>query len=242
MRKIVRLHQKHPMFGLDSIYNILRKEQSVGRARVHRLMKHANIHSLRKKAYKTTTSSNHKLPVAPNLLQQNFTVTEPKKVWVSDITYIKTKEGWLYLAIIKDLCTRKIVGYAFSNRIDTSLVISALHMAYRREKPLPGLIHHSDRGVQYAAIKYQNELERLKIIPSMSRKGNPYDNAVAENFFSCLKCELVHLSNFNSGKQARNAIFSYIEAFYNSVRPHSALGWTSPNEYAKLLFNIPSIS
>lgn len=227
-RELVRLHNKYPALGLDSLYHMLKKEFPCSRNRVHRLMKSLNIHSMRKKAYKNTTNSNHKHPIAENLLNRNFSFDQPNQAWVGDITYIPTDEGWLYLAIVKDLCTRKIVGYAFSHRIDTHLTLDALNMAVRREKPMPGLIFHSDRGVQYAANAYRERLASLKFCQSMSRKGDPYDNAVAENFFSCLKCELIHLSRFKTRSQAQTAIFSYIESFYNTVRPHAALGWMPP--------------
>ena len=227
-RELVRLHNKYPALGLDSLYHMLKREFPCSRNRVHRLMKSLNIHSMRKKAYKNTTNSNHKHPVAENLLKRNFSFDQPNQAWVGDITYIPTDEGWLYLAIVKDLCTRKIVGYAFSHRMDTNLTLEALNMAVRREKPMSGLIFHSDRGVQYAANAYRDRLVSLKFCQSMSRKGDPYDNAVAENFFSCLKCELIHLSRFKTRSQAQTAIFSYIESFYNTVRPHAALDWMPP--------------
>ena len=150
---------------------------------------------------------------------------------MGDITYIPTGEGWLYLAIVKDLCTRKIVGYAFSDRIDTRLTLAALDMAYRRRKPAQGLIFHSDRGVQYAARGYRERLEAYGIRQSMSRRGDPYDNAVAENFFSCLKCELIHLKHYPTRAAAQDDVFVYLEAFYNTIRPHSALGWRSPASF-----------
>ena len=191
-------------------------------------MKQLNIRSLRRKAYKCTTNSNHKHPIAPNLLNRKFTFSQPNQAWVGDITYIPTDEGWLYLAAVKDLCTRKVVGYSFSDRIDTKLTISALDMAVGREKPSAGLIFHSDRGSQYAANACRERLGTLQFHQSMSCKGDPYDNAVAENFFSCLKCELIHLRRFQTRRDAQAAIFTYIESFYNTVRPHSALGWLSP--------------
>ena len=139
------------------------------------------------------------------------------------------------LTIVKDLCTKKVVGYAFSNRIDTALTLAALRMAVKREHPAPGLMFHSDRGVQYAAAAYREKLEKLGFVQSMSRKGEPHDNAVAENFFSCLKCELVYLTSYATRRQAQNSIFRYIEGFYNPVRPHSSIGWLSPMEYARQL-------
>lgn len=234
-RALVRLHEKYPALGLDSLYHMLKPEFGCSRGRVHRLMKEANIHSLRKRAYKATTNSRHSHPVAPNLLARNFTFHQPNQAWVGDITYIPTGEGWLYFAAIKDLCTRKIVGYAFSNRIDTQLTLDALNMALRRERPMPGLIFHSDRGVQYAASAYRERLSSTGILQSMSRKGDPYDNAVAENFFSCLKCELIYLQRFVSRRSAEAAVFAYVETFYNTVRPHSALGWLSPAVFANHL-------
>lgn len=198
-------------------------------------MKQANIRSKRKKAYKCTTHSKHQNPVAANLLKRNFSCKEPNRIWVSDITYIPTGEGWLYLAIVKDLCLKKVVGYAFSSRIDTSLTLDALNMAVRRQKPAKGLIFHSDRGIQYCSHAFRNALDRLNFCQSMSRKGDPYDNAVAENFFSCLKCECTHLTYFSTRRIAQSEIFSYIEAFYNRVRPHSALGWTTPLAFESAL-------
>lgn len=200
-------------------------------------MKSANIHSKRKKAFRSTTNSRHSLPISPNLLNRNFAFDQPNRAWVGDITYIKTAEGWLYLAVVKDLCTKKVIGYAFSRTIDTELTKSALAMAIQRQRPKNGLIFHSDRGVQYASAAYRELLAKYHITQSMSRKGDPYDNAVAENFFSCLKCELIHLSSFATRKQAQNAIFAYIEAFYNNIRPHSAIGWISPNAFEKQFFH-----
>ena len=148
---------------------------------------------------------------------------------------IPTDEGWLYTAIIKDLCLKKIVGYAFSSRIDTNLSIAALKMAVNRQKLQDNLIFHSDRGVQYASAGYREALAEYNITQSMSRKGEPYDNAVAENFFSCLKCELVHHKHYRTRSEAQADIFAYIEAYYNSMRPQSALNWLSPAEYEHLL-------
>ena len=154
---------------------------------------------------------------------------------VGDITYIPTDEGWLYTFIVKDLCMKKIVGYAFSGRLDASLATSALEMAIRREWSSTGLTFHSDRGVQYASLAYRQLLHRHGIRQSMSRKGDPYDNAVAENFFSCLKCKIVHLQRFLTRSAAQTAIFGYIEAFYHSLRPHSTLGWIAPIQFQLLL-------
>ena len=230
-RRLVELHEKYPAMGMDSFYHLLKPEFGCSRKRVHRQMRLAGICSARRRAYKKTTNSNHDNPIAPNLLKRNFTFEGPDQAWVGDITYIPTGEGWLYLAIVKDLCLKKIVGYAFSERIDTQLTLAALDMAYRRRKPPKGLIFHSDRGVQYAAKAYRERLETYGIRQSMSRRGDPFDNAVAENFFSCLKCELIHLKYYSSRAEAQTDVFAYIETFYNTVRPHSALGWLSPERF-----------
>ena len=204
------------------------------------LMKAAGIHSMRKKAYETTTNSRHSHSIAPNLLKRQFSFEQPNQAWVGGITYIPTGEGWLYLAAVKDLCTKKVVGYAFSCRIDTQLSLSASDMAVRRQRPSPGLIFHSDRGVQYAAEAFRRRLAVLGIRQSMSRKGDPYDNAGAENFFSCLKCECVHLRHFASRAQAMADVFAYIETFYNPVRPHSSIGWRPPDAFARALSEHPA--
>ena len=198
-------------------------------------MKLYNIHSIRKKSFRITTNSNHNYAVSPNILNRDFTADKANQKWVGDITYIPTDEGWLYVAIVKDLCLKKIVGYAFSSRIDTNLTISALKMAVNRQRPQNDLIFHSDRGVQHASTGYREILSEYNITQSMSRKGDPYDNAVSENFFSCLKCELVHHKHYRTRSEAQADIFAYIEAYYNSVRPQSALNWLSPVEYEHLL-------
>jgi len=212
-REILRLHQKYPALGLDSIYHILRRNHICSRSRIHRLMKRLNVHSVRKKAFRVTTNSKHNHPIAPNLLKRNFHADRPDQVWVGDITYIPTGEGWLYLAIVKDLCTKKVVGYAFSEKIDTALTLEALRMAYRRQNPKPGLIFHSDRGVQYAANNYRETLRLFHITQSMSRKGDPYDNAVAENFFSCLKLSFVTLSDLIPGHRPETLFLLTLRAF-----------------------------
>ena len=155
---IITLHQQYPAMGLDGIYHTLKKQMRCSRNRIHRLMKKYNIHSIRKNAYKSTTNSNHHYPICENLLKRDFFADIPNSKWVGDITYIRTDEGWLYLATVKDLCTKKIVGYAFSERIDANLVVAALSMAYNRQKPDGELIFHSDRGVQYASNKYREAL------------------------------------------------------------------------------------
>jgi len=176
-------------------------------------MQIAHIRSARHKAYKAATNSKHTYIISPNLPQRNFCYDCINQVWVGDITYIPTDEGWLYLAIVKDLCDKKIVGYAFSERIGADLTISALDMAVSRGKPEQGLIFHSDRGVQYASIKYRERLNQCHIRQSMSRKGDTYDNAVAENFFSCLKCKLTHLKHYHTRAEAQLDILPILKPF-----------------------------
>lgn len=232
LREIVTVHEKYPAMGLDSIYHFLKPTFGASRTRIHRLMKKHNIHSVRLRAYKKTTNSNHDLPIAPNLLKNPDLKIENKNVvWVGDITYIPTQEGWLYHAIVKDLYTKKVVGYAFSERITADIVCSALNMAICRQKPGADLIFHSDRGSQYASNLFRRLLDENLIVQSMSRKGNPYDNAVSENFFSCLKCESLHLKTFKTKSEAKLAVFRYIEGYYNSVRPHSSINWLCPNDF-----------
>ena len=222
--------------GLDTLHQLVRKTHGCSRGRVHRLMKQAKIQSCRKKAYRCTTNSKHDNPIAKNLLMRNFSCSAPNRIWVGDITYAPTGEGWLYVAIVKDLCTKKVAGYAFSKRIDSALTIAALKMAIRRQKPSAGCIFHSDRGVQYTSKAFRKVIAKHEIVQSMSRKGDPYDNAVAENFFSCLKCECVHLNHFLSRSSAQNEIFRYIEGFYNYCRPHSGIGWLAPKAFEKSFF------
>lgn len=201
------------------------------RNRVARLMRKSGIAARRKRKFKVTTDSKHNLPVAGNLLNREFSCETPNQAWVSDITYIWTNEGWLYLAVLIDLNSRKVVGWSMSERIDRSLVLDALSMAVGRRNPNPGLIHHSDRGSQYASDDYQAVLAKNKMRCSMSRKGNCWDNAVAESFFSTLKTERVHHQLYRSRDEARRDIFEYIEVFYNRVRLHSTLGYLSPVQF-----------
>jgi len=203
-------------------------DQRVGRKRVARLMREEGLAGARKRRFRVTTDSRHSHPVASNELQRNFTADAPNKVWVTDITYIWTREGWLYLAAILDLYSRRVVGWSMDSYLDRSLALDALGMALKTRRPEVGLVHHSDRGVQYASADYQAQLRTHGIVCSMSRKGDCWDNAVAESFFSTLKAELVHRTDYVSRSHARASIFEYIEVFYNGRRRHSALGYLSP--------------
>jgi transposase InsO family protein len=204
---------------------------NVGRYRARTLMNKAGVFVKHRKKFKRTTDSNHKLPVAPNLLNRQFEAKRPDTVWCADITYLWTLQGWLYLAVVIDLYSRKIVGWAMSNRLTSPLVNEALSMAYWRRKPEKGLIHHSDRGSQYAGNDYQKLLEEYGMVCSMSRKSDCWDNAVAESFFHSLKTEWTTDIIYQTRDEARNDVIKYIEMFYNSNRLHSFLGYKNPNDF-----------
>jgi putative transposase len=218
------------LYGLDKILSDVRETIHCGRNRVYRLMKENGIKAKRHRKFKATTNSKHDLPVAKNLLNQDFSVSRPNEVWVSDISYIDTSEGFLYLAIVKDLYSKEIVGWHADSTMTRDLVIKALNNAIVRHRPQAGLIHHSDRGVQYCSKDYQKQLRKHKFICSMSRKGNCYDNACAETFFSTIKNELIYLTKYETRQKAYRAIFDYIEKFYNRKRKHEALGYKTPIE------------
>jgi len=219
-------------YGSPRILEDLKADgRHVGRKRVARLMREEGIEGQRKRRFRTTTDSRHSHPVAANHLDRSFTASAADKIWVSDITYIWTREGWMYLAAILDLFSRRVVGWSMDSRIDQTLALDALGMALRTRQPESGLLHHSDRGVQYAGTAYQERLREAGIVCSMSRKGDCWDNAVAESFFSTLKAELVHRTDYISRIQAKASVFEYIEAFYNPRRRHSALGYVSPVEH-----------
>jgi transposase InsO family protein len=204
------------------------KGMKCGENRVALLMKIHGIVGKAKKKFKATTNSKHALPVAENLLKQNFAAEKPNTVWVSDITYVWTSEGWLYLAVILDLYSRQVVGWAMSDRLTSGFVVKALYQAIGRRHPSSGCILHSDRGIQYASTDFRDVLSAYGFIQSMSRKGNCYDNAVAESFFHTLKTEHVYDYRYETRAEARQSIFEYIEMFYNRQRRHSALGYRSP--------------
>jgi len=205
----------------------------VGRYRARSLMKKAGVSVKHRKKFKITTDSRHNLPVAPNLLDRNFQADRPDAVWCSDISYLWTMEGWLYMAVVIDLYSRKIVGWAISSRMKASLATEALLMAYWRRKPGKGLIHHSDRGSQYAGNDYRRLLNIYGMICSMSRKGDCWDNAVAESFFHSLKTEWTSEIIYRTRSDGRSDVIRYIEMFYNSNRLHSYLGYKNPNDYEK---------
>jgi len=233
VKKIQVIHQANRrVYGSPRVTAELRAQGvACSLNRVARLMKVNQIAARTKRKFKVTTRSKHQFPIAPNLLNQVFTADHPNQVWVSDITYISTDEGWLYQAMVKDLHSKAVVGMAMGDRLDRSLVMDAFKQAIKRRRPAPGLIFHSDRGVQYACNDFRKLLEKHGAVQSMSGKGNCYDNAVAESFFGTIKTEMVYFMRFRTRDEAKSAIFDYIEIFYNRQRRHSALGYLSPAEF-----------
>jgi putative transposase len=230
IRAVHRRSQKR--YGSPRVWQELRAAgESCGENRVARLMRAHGIVGVRGPKFRATTDSRHCLPVAPNLLERRFRVTEPNRVWVSDLTCVWTGEGWLHVAGVLDLCSRRIVGWATGANPDRHLVVRALEMAIARRRPGPGLIFHSDRGSQYAAGDVQELLAKHKMIASMSRKGDCWDNAPAESFFATLKSELVHRRRYRTRPEAKRDLFEYIERFYNAERLHSALEYRSPAQF-----------
>ena len=209
----------------------------VGKNRVARLMRADNLQGQRKKKQPRTTNSQHSYPVAPNRLNREFEATRPNEKWLADITYIPTAEGWLYLAVVLDLFSRKIVGWAFAATLESCLVEQAFCMALQDRTVLQGLLHHSDRGSQYAGDAYQRLLIDQQVQVSMSRTGNCYDNAPMESFFSTLKCEHVHFQNYQTRPAAQTDIFASIVGFYNRQRRHSSLGYLSPDEFERRYYS-----
>jgi len=230
LMEIKEVHTKsRRTYGSPRITDELRSNGTkCGKNRVARLMKIHGIVGKAKKKFKATTNSKHSLPVAENLLNQNFVAEKPNTVWVSDITYIPTLEGWLYLVVIIDLFSRQVVGWGMSDRLTSGFVVKALYQAIGRRHPGSGCIFHSDRGIQYASADFRDVLKAYGFIQSMSRKGNCYDNAVSESFFHTLKTEHVYDYRYETRAEARQSIFEYIEMFYNRQRRHSALGYRSP--------------
>ena len=220
-------------YGSRRMLEQLRSEgHQIGRYKVRRLMRDLGLKAKIRRRFKITTESRHSFPVAANILNRKFDVEKPNHVWTADISYVWTYEGWLYLAVIMDLFSRQIVGWAIDKRIKKQLALDTLAMAFWRRKPLPGLLHHSDRGSQYACHDYQKRLEQYDMIPSMSRKGNCWDNAPTERFFRSLKTERLYGLRFSTRELAKMEIIDYI-TYYNALRLHSTLGYVSPMGYEK---------
>jgi putative transposase len=226
--------EKKKRYGSPRVYRELRtKGVCVGRHRVARLMSEQKLRARPRRKFVKTTESNHGLPTPPNLLDRKFTVEEPDRVWAADVTYLPTLEGWLYLAVVLDLFSRLVVGWALSEHNDEALTLAALQMAIDQRQPAPGLMHHSDRGTTYASGEYQDRLAKHGFVCSMSRKGNCWDNAVVESFFSTLDIECENGEMFSSRSAARREVTEYILGFYNPTRLHSSLGYMSPMEFER---------
>jgi len=236
--EIKRLFLEH-----DHNYGSPRIRRALGREnifasenRIARLMHVNKLVAVQRRKFRVTTDSKHNWPVAPNIVSRNFVTDAPNRIWLADITYVWTWEGWLYLAFILDLYYRGVIGLAMSNRVTDELTQNALKQAVLRRNPPKGLIHHSDRGSQYASGDYQELLKKHEIIPSMSRKGDCWDNAVGESFVHTLKVEKINRCRFKTREEAKQEIFKYVEMYYNRKRAHSSLGYLSPFEFEKRLF------
>jgi putative transposase len=234
IEKIKAAHQENrELYGSPRVHRALLIDgQSVSRNTVAKLMRQANIRARTKRRFvPRTTDSAHQQPVAGNLLDRDFTAAGPNRKWVADITYVPTQEGWLYVAAVLDLFSRRIVGWSMADHMQTTLVSNALQMALRQRGPVAGLLHHSDRGVQYASEGYRHLLADRGIAVSMSGKGDCWDNAVMESFWATLKTELIHQERYATREQAKLSIFEYIEGFYNRRRLHSSLDYVSPEAF-----------
>ena len=230
-------------YGSPRIHAELKaRGERVSRKRIARLMRQDELRGKKRRRFRVTTNSRHTYPVAANVLERKFSVEEiagPDRVWAADITYVPTREGWLYLAIVLDLASRLVVGWAMGETLESSLATDALEMALQRRRPGEGLLHHSDRGVQYASNEYRALLEGQEAVVSMSRKGNCWDNAVAESFFATVEVELIEDADWHTRAEARSAIFEFIEVWYNRQRRHSSLEYLTPAAFDKRLRERP---
>ena len=233
LSQIKQVHtESRNIYGYRKVYNALHsKGVACSENRIGRIMKKHNIFSKTKRKFKVTTNSRHNLPISSNILNREFTVAKPNTHWVGDISYIWTQEGWLYLATVIDLYSRAIVGWSLQGRMTSKLVEDALFMAITNRNPSSSLLFHSDRGSQYASDSFKKILSKYDITSSMSRKGNCWDNAVAESFFRIIKTELIYHCNYQTREEASQDIFEYIEVFYNRKRLHSSIGYVSPAQF-----------
>jgi transposase InsO family protein len=232
--EIAAIHRaSRQRYGSPRVHQELRHGRGIrcGKKRVARLMRRSGLRGKRPRRFRVTTQSQHPHPIAPNVLNRDFAVAQPNRVWGADITYIPTGEGWLYLAVLLDLASRRAVGWALEPTLERDLVLTALQQALTQRQPTAGLLHHSDRGSQYACGEYRERLAERGIAVSMSRKGDCWDNAVVESFFATLKTELVHDARWPTRAAAKQAIAEFIEVWYNRQRRHSSLGYLSPAEY-----------
>lgn len=247
MRLLTKIKEVHAdsrkTYGSPRIYAALAKQgETCSRRRVARLMRQVGLQAKMRKRYKLTTRANPKATAAPNLLQQDFTAKMPNQRWVTDITYVATAEGWLYVAAVLDLFSRRIVGLGMSERMTVDLVLSALNQAVVHRQPTEGLMHHSDKGSQYTSKNFQKQLATYRMITSMSGTGNCYDNAAMESFFHTLKTEHVYFEHYTTREQAKQSIFEYVEVFYNRKRLHSTLGYYSPMAFEKKWKQLQEVS
>ena len=238
-KKIARIHRdSHETYGAPRIHFELRTlGVRCARKRVARLMREAGLFGCggrRRKLRTTFRSQVERTPPAPDLVKRNFAPEAPDRLWVADITYVRSWEGWLYLSFVLDTYSRRVVGWSMANRLNTELVLDAVNMAIYNRRPAPGLIHHSDRGSQYTSVEFGSRLKEAGLLPSMGSVADAYDNSMAESFVSTLKRELIHRHSWPNRQRARTAIFEYIEGFYNTRRRHSALGHLSPSEYEEV--------
>ena len=236
--ELKRIHSlpRHQDYGSPRLHQeLLKKGVNCSVNTVAKLMRLSGIKARNTRRFRVvTTDSNHDFPIAPNRVNRDFSPAEPNQIWLSDFTYIPTKEGFTYLCTVQDLFSRRIVGWSTGTRIDAQLALAALNQAIALRQPTPGLIVHTDRGSQFASAAYRKTLMQHRFLPSMSRQGNCYDNAPMESFFKSFKVEEVYHNNYESHEEATRAVTDYIERFYNPKRLHSALGYTSPNDYEKL--------
>ena len=233
VRKIEQIHQgSRGAYGSPRVFKVLKGlGELCSEKKVAKLMRESRIRAKARRKFRVTTDSKHNLPVAPNLLQRNFSPENPNQVWASDITYVWTKEGWLFLAVIVDLFSRQIVGWSIDKTMTRELVLCALRQAYFRRKPGTGIVFHSDRGSQYCAREFRAQLRQYRMLQSQSRKGDCWDNAVVESFFHTLKTEAIFDQVFETRAEAEDFIFEWIEVFYNRTRIHSTLGYMTPTAF-----------
>jgi putative transposase len=235
IKAVYQAHKSRP--GSPKIaLELQERGMKVSRNRVARRMRQMGLRACTRRKFRVTTNSRHKYPVADNLLQRDFSSDRPNRVWVSDITYVWTRQGWLYLAVFIDLFSRSVVGWSVSASLGHEMVVKALKRAVWRRHPPEGLIIHSDRGVQYACRGFTEALDHHGFVQSMSRKGDCWDNAVAESFFKTIKTELIYQNTYFTRDQAKKEIFEYIESYYNGIRRHSTLGYKTPTQYERLKY------
>jgi transposase InsO family protein len=236
LRAIEDVHRSsRKNYGSPRIFQqLIGMGHKVGKTKVERTMKKHGIRAKTKRKFRVTTDSKHDLPVAPNLLDRNFSPEKPNQIWASDLTYVWTREGWLFLAVIVDLFSRQVVGWSLDKTMTKELVCSALGQAYFRRKPGAGLVFHSDRGSQYCSKEFRRQLKQYRMLQSQSRRANCWDNACVESFFHTLKTEMIYHEDFETREEAHRAIFEWVEAFYNRQRLHSTLGYKSPVDFERM--------